>query len=300
VKFERALVGLYFLRQFSAIGITLAIFTLYYFLYLQRVRGIDLPRWQVLAAAACIGVNAFGIYAWGQRYGVAMAFVGLVVGYHYFVARLSLLRLAVLGGLFLALFLGLRVIRDTLVFPEGVISPLEGANIWRQTAIAMHGSQFDAFLLVLRDFDLEAGLRWGEDFWAGLAALAPRALWPDRPPFNPGAWFRQLYEPETQNGWPVTPIGEWLINFGWIGVAVGGAISGYLTRAAQQVYDDLWKNPWSMMMSFVVALFVIPGGVNSGTPQSFMLMILPLGVVALTLKLLTPARMRWNEAVHGY
>lgn len=62
----------------------------------------------------------------------------------------------------LAVFLGLRVARDVLLFPEGVISPLEGVNIWRQIAISMHGSQFDALLLVMRDFDLSAGLRWGK------------------------------------------------------------------------------------------------------------------------------------------
>ena len=122
----------------------------------------------------------------------------------------------------LAVFLGLRVARDVLLFPEGVISPLEGVNIWRQIAISMHGSQFDALLLVMRDFDLSAGLRWGEDFAAGIAALVPRAIWPDPPVSALGAWFRQIYEPETVNGWPITLVGEWLVNFGWTGVAFGG------------------------------------------------------------------------------
>lgn len=90
-----------------------------------------------------------------------MTAVGMIAGYHYFVARLSLVRLGLLATAMLVIFLGLRIMRDTLFFPEGLVSPLEGVNIWRQIAISMHGSQFDAFLLVIRGFDLSAGLRWG-------------------------------------------------------------------------------------------------------------------------------------------
>jgi hypothetical protein len=241
----------------------------------------------------CFIINAFGIYAWGQRYSVAMACVGMVAGYHYFVARLSLFHLAFLGTLFLVVFLGLRVIRDTLLFPEGVVSPLEGANVWRQIAIAMHGSQFDALLLVLRDFDLTAGLRWGEDFVAGLAALFPRAIWPDPPVSSLGAWFRQIYEPETINGWPITMLGERLVNFGWTGVALGGAASGYVLRAARDTYDDLWRNPWSLVMSIVVALFLFPGGINVASPQTYLLVAVPMILTALALRIFAPMRGRW-------
>jgi oligosaccharide repeat unit polymerase len=237
VKAEKAVAGFYFLRQFAVVGVLLSIFTLYYLSYLARVRQVALPWWWTWAVLACFIVNAFGIYAWGQRYSVAMACVGMVAGYHYFVARLSLVRLSILGTVFLVVFLGLRLVRDTLLFPEGVISLLEGANIWRQIAIAMHGSQFDALLLVLRDFDLTAGLRWGEDFAAGLAALFPRAIWPDSPASSLGAWFRQVYEPETINGWPITMLGEWLVNFGWAGVLLGGVTSGYVLRAARDAYQ---------------------------------------------------------------
>ena len=133
-----------------------------------------------------------------------MASVGLVAGWHFFVRRLSYVKLILFGATFLAFFLGLRVIRDELIIPDHIVTPLDNPNIFRKIAVSMHGSEFDALLLIIRDFDLSAGLRWGEDFFAGLAALFPRQIWPDRPVFNLGGWFRQIYEPETLNGWPVT------------------------------------------------------------------------------------------------
>lgn len=294
VKAEKAVTGFYFLRQFAILGALLAIFALYYFTYLSRAHGLETPLWWSLFALACFAANAFGIYAWGQRYSIAMASVGLIAGYHYFIRRLSWAELVFAGLCFIALFLGLRLLRDALLIPDHVVTPLESGNIWRKIAVSMHGSQFDALMLVVRDFDLEAGLRWGEDFLAGLAALVPRQIWPDRPAFNPGAWFRRIYEPETLNGWPITPVGEWLVNFGWLGVALGGTISGYFIRAAQRVYDDLWRNPWSLTMAVVAALFVLPGGVTVGSPQSFLSTVFPLFLLALTLRTLTPSPRPWS------
>jgi oligosaccharide repeat unit polymerase len=294
VKAEKAVTGFYFLRQFAVLGVLLATFAFFYFSYLTRARGLYAPRWWSVLALLCFAACAFGIYAWGQRYSIAMATVALAAGFHYFVRRLRWAELIGLGAIFLFAFLGLRLLRDALVFHESVISPLDTGNIWRKIAVSMHGSQFDALLLAFRDYDLEAGLRWGEDFFAGLAALIPRQLWPDRPTYNTGAWFRQIYEPETLNGWPLTPLGDWLVNFGYAGLAIGGALSGYFIRSAQLVYDDLWRNPWSMMMSVVAALFVLPGGLTVASPQSFLSTVLPLAIIALALRIFGQARRPWG------
>ena len=295
VKAEKAVTGFYFLRQFAVIGTLLSIFTLYYLAYLRRVRDMRVSLWWTAFVLGCFAINSFGVYAWGQRYAIAMASVGLVAGYHFFIHRLSYVRLGLFALLFLSFFLGLRLIRDELLFTADIVTPLDSPNILRKIAVSMHGSQFDALLLVIRDFDLSAGLRWGEDFWAGVSALVPRQFWPDRPSFNPGAWFRQIYEPETLNGWPITPVGEWLVNFGYIGVAVGGALSGFIVRAAQRAYFDIWRNPWSMMMAVVVALFLLPGGVTAATPQSLLSTLFPLALVALLLRIAMPIRRTWGD-----
>lgn len=295
VKAEKAVTGFYFLRQFAVLGALMATFALFYFSYLARVRGVYVPSWWAWLALLCFAVNAFGIYAWGQRYAIAMASVGMAAGVHYYIRRLRWLELALLGGLFIFVFLGLRLLRDELLIPEGVITPIESGNIWRKIAVSMHGSQFDALLLVMRDYDLQAGLRWGEDFFAGIAALVPRQLWPDRPAFNTGAWFRRIYEPETLNGWPITPLGDWIVNFGYLGLAIGGALSGYILRSAQLVYDDLWRNPWSMTMAVVAALFVLPGGLTAGSPQSFLSTVIPLAIIALALRTFGGARRQWGN-----
>jgi len=294
VKADKAVTGFYFLRQFAIIGTLLSIFALYYFAYLRRVRLEHTPLWWSIMAIACFVINSFGIYAWGQRHSIAMASVGLVAGYHFFVRRQSLTKLVVMASLFIAVFVGLRMLQDELLLPEHIITPLDNPNIFRKIAVSMHGSEFDALLLLMRDLDLTASVRWGEDFFAGLAALVPRQIWPERPVFNLGGWFRRLYEPETVNGWPITPLGEWLVNFGWIGLAAGGALSGYLIRAAQRVYHDIWKNPWSVMMAIVVGLFILPGGVVVASPQSLISTLLPLLLVAIFLRTLTPLRRPWG------
>ena len=109
-----------------------------------------------------------------------------------------------------------------------------------------------------------------------------------------GDGVRQVCEPQTQSGWPMRPVGEWLVNVGWLGVAVGGALSGYVLRAAQRVYDDLWRNPWSMTMSVTVALFVAPGGFSVATPQTMVALVLPLFLAALALRQLAPLRRAWG------
>lgn len=291
VKSEKAVTGFYFLRQFAAVGELLSVFAFFYFIYLGRVRSVRVPRWWLWLALLCFGVNAFGVYAWGQRYAIAMASLGFVAGYHYFIRRLTWTEMALAAAAFLAIFVGLRLVRDDLFFGEAATTPMEAGNLWRKIAISMHGAQYDALMLAIRDYDLTAGLRWGEDFRAGLAAMIPRQIWPDRAAFNPGVWFRQIYEPGTVNGWPITPIGEWLVNFGWLGVAAGGALSGYLLRAAQRVYDDLWRNPWSMVLATAAALFVLPGGVTAGSAQAMIATIVPLFLAALAMRqLATPGR----------
>lgn len=86
VKAEKVVAGFYFLGQFSVVGVLLSIFALYYLSYLRRVRLPVIPSWWSLAIVLCFIVNAFGIYAWGQRYSVAMSAVGMIARYHYFVA----------------------------------------------------------------------------------------------------------------------------------------------------------------------------------------------------------------------
>lgn len=294
VKGEKGVTGYYFLRQFAVMGELLSAFALFYFVYLNRARMMPVPHWWALVAIICFAINAFSIYAWGHRYSVAMATMALVAGYNYFVRRLSWAELLSFAILFLAVFIGLRLFRDALFFEPDVLTPVSEGNVWRKMAVAMHGSQFDALMLAIRDVDLSSGLRWGEDFLAGFAAMIPRQIWPDRPIFNIGHWFRQMYEPHTQNGWPITPVGEWLVNFGWIGVAIGGALSGYLLRAAQTVYDDLWRNPWSLMMCVTVALFVAPGGISVGSPQALVALILPLFLTSLAMRQLSPLRRAWG------
>jgi len=47
------------------------------------------------------------------------------------------------------------------------------------------------------------------------------------------------------------------------------------------------------MMSIVVGLFVFPGGINVGSPQTYVLVVIPMVLIVLALRLFAPMRGRW-------
>ena len=80
----------------------------------------------------------------------------------------------------------------------------------------------------------------------------------------------------------------------WLdGCGVWRAASGYVLQAARDAYDDMWRNPWSLIMSIVVGLFVFPGGINVGSPQTYVLVVIPMVLIVLALRLFAPMRGRW-------
>jgi hypothetical protein len=138
-----------------------------------------------------------------------------------------------------------------------------------------------------------------------------RTIWPDAEPYQTGDDFvdavqralpldllgtpsgrydppplriAHVYDPDRVNGFPPTPVGEWLINGGWIGVLVGGLISGVALRSLQRRYRDFESNTLSWTVMFVFVGTIMPLGIIVASVFRYKLMALPMLVIMLILR----------------
>ena len=134
------------------------------------------------------------------------------------------------------------------------------------SALMSRPAFFDALLLAVRDWPSAHPYRGGEDFIVGAEGIVPRAMWPGKPAnVRPGSWFRQVYEPTHPNGWPLGAVGDWYLNFGLLGVLVGGGLSGLLYRVLMATW---WRVPWSsfnVAALMCIVAFVVPTGIDALT-----------------------------------
>lgn len=319
-KLERDLAGLFFLRIVPGMGALVAAGT---FLELVRRRGGRRmrggPRLVAAACAAMAVVNGIWVFAWGARSLLAVVAFVLLAGYVAFRVRPGTVlgadalastttgatavrrarrrwRSQVLRGLVgvaivaLGLIVGLRVARD-LVSRGELNETIADEAVVRQVSVAANTTYYDASMLAMRDWPARHGFRGGEDFVNGAAGVVPRAIWPEKPEvIVPGAWFRQIYEPEVRNGWPMGSAGEWYLNFGWIGVVSGGLVSGVVLAWVQGRLRHAAESPMAFVTTLIVGLQVIEIGVNTQSALRWVSWCLPLFLLAPLLRRRSLAR----------
>jgi len=238
----------------------------------------SVKRWlpKVLTAFALVLINLGVTTAWGTRTEMAVILTALMCGWSISVRRIPVW-LALTGiTTFLVLLFSLSLAREIAV--TGHAYSLNVKSLAGAMSTSLHASEFDAFILVLRDWMSPKDIRWGTDFWNGMAGMIPRGLWPARPDLViPGKAFRQIYEPYMHNGWPFTPLGEWLLNFGKLGFIFGGLLSGACLRAIALRYGDHWKSrPAASLTAGVIIVIVLANGFDTGTMMQFMFFIAPI------------------------
>ncbi|MNM56709.1 hypothetical protein D3C81_678860 [compost metagenome] len=191
----------------------------------------------------------------------------------------SLLPLAVpLAGLLVML----KTLRNTLWFED---HPTETASFFRSLADGLNMDIFDKLTLAMRTWDHQ-DLRLGEDFLNGIVALLPRAVWPGKPDtLYVDIWFKNLFE-ASRTGWPISPPGEWYLNFGWPGFILGGLVTGVALGLVRDKYRDASSNPFAFMVVFIVATRFIPLGVTSSLPFFYITWVLQLMLIALLYRVL--------------
>ena len=232
-------------------------------------------------------LNSAMSFFWGTRIPAAMAV--LILGFNAFLryrpdltSRVSKVNWKRLAGAFAVLFftvIGLRISRD--IITRGTVSAaIRDDSPARQVAVATNGTQFDALALAVRDWPDIYPTRRGQDFLVGAVGWIPRSVWPGKPTdIAPGNWFRRIYEPEKDNGWPLTAVGEWFINLGMLGVAAGGFLSGAVLTAYSVGRKDR-HGPWESAIDVTIGLLVFQMGFWSQAPVRFVLWLIPLGLVS--------------------
>lgn len=141
-----------------------------------------------------------------------------------------------ISGFWLALFLAFVVI---LLIILGILRAYLLYGVWLPLSLAdsvgrgLNMISYDQFLLYLRYSDMSA-IRNGIDFFNGLSSLVPRSIWAGKAEFiTPGAWLGYAVYNRDNLGFPFTVPGEWFANFGIQGVALGGYLTGFILRLAE-------------------------------------------------------------------
>ena len=289
VKVSKELAGSFVLKHISVIGAIITIFGMFLF---ARPVSNHTSRWlrtvPIVIFVLCMTlfcINAACNFMWGNRYNIALLTFTLALGWHFYVRpfRISEIILGVIClGLILQMLKGVRAdFRG-----EASNTTIESTqSLWLSISTSLHFNQFDAFMLALRDMGTLFDMREGKDFYNGLVSWIPRSLMPDKETFYIGSWFRRIYEPAHVNGWPVSVVGSWYVNFGAIGIIAGAILSGFVAAIFDQAFRAVRQSAWQAAMAPGLAFFMLDGGVNTGFPQQIVLTLIPLTLLAMGLHL---------------
>lgn len=281
-KVDKSLAGLFFLKVPAYVGALVSAAT---FLQLREDRDSPRRRW-ALPALGCAVLNGFFVFLWGQR--SVLVVIGVLVLLVSLVGRRDRLRpvrtaatLLLAAVVVIGISAGLRSARDDLIV-GGSDTPLAGTSTWRQASIGTNSISFDASMLAVRDWPAQYPYRHGDDFVTGAAGFVPRALWSGKPEaVLGGKEFRQVYQPQTVNGWPVgTPV-MWWLNFGPAGIVLGGAISGAVFGWIRRAQDLSAPSPLNTGIALIAAVYVFDLGVGPEWPVFFPVWLAPLWLVAV-------------------
>lgn len=293
-KLERELAGLFFLRIVPGLGAVVSSATFLELVRRRRQRFSSSARVQAVATAGMALLNGFWVFAWGARSLLAIVVFMLLAGTVVFrtgsaPARFRRRRLWM--GLTVVLLVaagaivGLRFARDYASRGE-LNATIADQSLVRQVSVASNATYYDAVVLSVRDWPRLHPHRGGEDFSTGIAGVVPRAIWPDKPEsIVPGAWFRRVYEPSVQNGWPMGSTGEWYLNFGLLGVVVGGVISGICLSIASRSLARAPTSPMIFVTTVIIGLQVLDVGFNTQSVVRWVAWCLPILLVSPFLRL---------------
>lgn len=286
VKVEKALAGSYLIREISVVA---AVFSMVFVIHFEKLRR-EAPRRVRHGKLVAFGLALFVVnlafnYFWGNRDNIAMLLVAFALGWHWYIKKLHLVRVLVLVLIAATALQSLKVLRSHSV--DEILDRTDDSAkpFWDDVSASLHLNQFDAFMLALRDAGTRFDFRDGKDFKNGLLAWVPRKYFPEKETFHVGGWFRRIYQPNVINGWPITTMGDWYVNFGKLGIVFGGMISGIFAAMFDAGYKGVRKSAWQAATGPAIALLIFDLGVDPGLVQRFVLDMVPICLLALGLNM---------------
>ena len=286
VKVGKDLAGLYVIRAAGALASMLAFYGVLASMRRSPGGGVRLTAMAWLYLLMVVVAMAAN-FAWGNRYSITLIALGFLVGFHLYVRPLRILEVLGIGVLAVAGLQGLKLLRLALISEAVGADLAANENTWLSLSLSLHLVEFDALMLALRDAGSLFDFRWGADFYNGLVAFVPRFVLPSKETFHVGGWFRRIYEPWTVNGWPITTPGSWYVNFGPVGILLGGWVSGVVMRAYDEAFGRARLNAWHAAIGSSLAFFLFEAGVNTGFVQYYVLYAVPMFLASIWILLLS-------------
>lgn len=287
-KLDKGFGGVVWLRSFSFVAVTVFVA-----LFLMALRDGTASRRRQMSTLAGFATAAGLSFLWGARDAAVFGSAALLVGAAVLMPRRdggrtnsSIVRgrftargwrrLALYGLVALALVVGLRIYRDVLLYDE-VQSTIADAPLVRQLSVAANNTTLDSLALGLDTWPAERDFNGGADFVRSIAGPVP--LLTSEPYELPAVQLARTYVPQRQSGWPMSPIGEWYVNFGYAGIALGAALSGALARAMQVAFRPFASNPLAWAISVMLVCRVFPAGIWTNSVTRYLLLGVPLAAV---------------------
>ena len=241
---------------------------------------------------SCAFLNSGYILLWGQRSLVVVVMALLLLGSLPHISQRQRQRpwraraigvTLLAAGIVAVVSLGLRVWRDTVTRGQVYDVVAEGTAT-RQISLATNSMSFDRAMLAFRDWPARYDFRGGEDFINGTLGVIPRFLWPEAPTGKTGAWFRQVYQPGVDNGWPPGAPVEWYLNFGLLGLVIGGLFAGLVFGFLSREQRKAGPSALNTAIALIAAVYVFQLGLPSDTISRIVFWLIPLAAVTAFLR----------------
>ncbi len=230
-------------------------------------------------------------FLFGGKGIIVFPLAAFVITYFLQVRKQSLVSLALPIVALALLIIGMQAVRVFVVM-EAKQDPVEF------TYGALGFDLLDGNLLYIDSLGDKHTTNTGQDFYLGALNLVPRSVWEDKPEYiDPGGRFRmEVEQKEGLGAWPVMHFNVWYANFGWIGVCMGGLLSGLILAALAKQYGDCRDNPYSSVFLLMIVFKVTTFGIGHDFLAEYVLWVMPLFIF----KWLTSQRLIPYTLSRGY
>jgi hypothetical protein len=202
----------------------------------------------------------------GSRERMLISVAPVLLARHYLYRPMATRRLVLLGCLGVVLFSAFVAIRHSTAstsFGEALrTAPQLGLS---GRTVLNEDTRFDILFQATDYFGSAAPYRHGRDLTDSALAYVPGFLYPGRPrPTD--IWFRQLiWGDRLGAGRPFSGIGDFYVDFGWVGVILGSFLVGVLARTltglVRKRSPDL-RSPYQVGVFIICTLVLVDFVVN--------------------------------------
>ena len=267
--------GLNFIRQFLFFGSMISGAFLISLLY-DRKHGHSINRAMIRSTAALFIINILMSMLLGGKAFVIFPLAATLLAYEICVRKKGLRRVVLIISMLVLAVVGLQFFRSAAIIKTETSAA-------EKIYTGLYFIVYDTTLLYMDAHNKTYFTQTGEDFKNAFILLVPRIFWPDKPAaqLTAGNRFAQQIAPDKDNpgGKPPYGFAQWYVNFGWLGVFIGGMLTGWVLALLQDKYRDFATNPFSFVIMFHAVFLLLgpwPGGLHNTSPLNYALYIFPL------------------------